>query len=114
MSLTELTGNPRHDRLLMLIDERGYMNIDELASLLEVSTQTVRRDIRKLSEQGLITRHHGGAGRASSVVNTAFEQREVSWTQEKKAIAEAVADYIPDGSTIFITIGTTVEQVARA
>ncbi len=25
-SLTELTGNPRHDRLLMLIDERGYMN----------------------------------------------------------------------------------------
>lgn len=32
----------------------------------------------------------------------------------KKAIAEAVADYIPDGSTIFITIGTTVEHVARA
>lgn len=114
MTLTELTGNPRHDQLLMLISERGYMNIDELASLLDVSTQTVRRDIRKLSEQGLITRHHGGAGRASSVVNTAFEQREVSLTEEKKAIAEAVADYIPDGSTVFITIGTTVEQVARA
>ncbi len=73
MSLTELTGNPLHDQLLMLIAERGYMNIDELANLLEISTtQTVRRDIRKLSEQGLITRHHGGAGRASSVVNTAF------------------------------------------
>ncbi len=111
MSLTELTGNPRHDQLLMLIAERGYMNIDELANLLDVSTQTVRQDIRKLSEQGLITRHHGGAGRASSVVNTAFEQREVSQTEEK-AIAEAVADYIPDGSTIFITIGTTVEHVA--
>ena len=49
MSLTELTGNPRHDQLLMLIAERGYMNIDELANLLDVSTQTVRRDIRKLS-----------------------------------------------------------------
>ena len=48
------------------------------------------------------------------MVNTAFEQREVSLTEEKKAIAEAVADYIPDGSTVFITIGTTVEQVARA
>lgn len=84
MSFTELTGNPRHDQLLSLVGERGYMNIDELAGLLDVSTQTVRRDIRKLSEQGLITRHHGGAGRASSVVNTAFEQREVSWTQEKK------------------------------
>lgn len=85
MSLTELTGNPRHDQLLMLIAERGYMNIDELANLLDVSTQTVRRDIRKLSEQGLITRHHGGAGRASSVVNMAFEQREVSQTEEKKS-----------------------------
>ena len=50
MSLTELTGNPRHDQLLMLIAERGYMNIDELANLLDVSTQTVRRDIRKLSD----------------------------------------------------------------
>lgn len=86
MSLTELTGNPRHDQLLMLIAERGYMNIDELANLLDVSTQTVRQDIRKLSEQGLITRHHGGAGRASSVVNTAFEQREVSQTEEKKRL----------------------------
>ena len=55
MSLTELTGNPRHDQLLTLIADRGYMNIDELAQLLDVSTQTVRRDIRKLSEQGLIT-----------------------------------------------------------
>ena len=34
MSLTELTGNPRHDQLLMLIAERGYMNTDELANLL--------------------------------------------------------------------------------
>ncbi|WP_145514784.1 DeoR/GlpR family DNA-binding transcription regulator [Yersinia massiliensis] len=114
MSLTELTGNPRHDQLIQLIASRGYMNIDELAQLLDVSTQTVRRDIRKLSEQGLITRHHGGAGRASSVVNTAFEQRELSYTEEKIAIAEAIADYIPDRSTVFITIGTTVEHIARA
>ena len=49
MSLTELTGNPRHDQLLMLIAERGYMNLDELADLLDASTRTVRRDISKLS-----------------------------------------------------------------
>ena len=114
MSLTALTGNPRHDRLLNLLSQRGYMNIDVLAEMLNVSTQTVRRDIRKLSEQGLITRHHGGAGRASSVINTAFEKRELTLAEEKRAIAEAIADYIPDGSTIFITIGTTVEHVARA
>lgn len=101
-------------QLVHLIAERGYMNIEELAQLLDVSTQTVRRDIRKLSEQGLITRHHGGAGRVSSVMNTAFEQRELSLTAEKRAIAEAVADYLPERCTVFITIGTTVKAVARA
>ena len=98
MSIIEVTGNPRHDQLVHLIAERGYMNIEELAQLLDVSTQTVRRDIRKLSEQGLITRHHGGAGRVSSVMNTAFEQRELSLTAEKRAIAEAVADDLPEQS----------------
>ncbi|WHP32287.1 DeoR/GlpR family DNA-binding transcription regulator [Trabulsiella odontotermitis] len=114
MSITELTGNPRHDQLVHYITERGYMNIEDLAQLLEVSTQTVRRDIRKLSEQGLITRHHGGAGRVSSVMNIAFEQRELSLTQEKRAMAEAVVDCLPERCTVFITIGTTVEAVARA
>lgn len=114
MSALELTGNPRHDQLISLIAERGYMNIEELAQLLDVSTQTVRRDIRKLSEQGLITRHHGGAGRVSSVMNVAFEQREQSLTREKQLMAEAVADYLPERCTVFITIGTTVEAVARA
>lgn len=114
MSATEMTGNPRHDKLFSLIAERGYMNIEELAQLLDVSTQTVRRDIRKLSEQGLITRHHGGAGRVSSLMNVAFEQREQSFTREKQLMAEAVADFLPERCTVFITIGTTVEAVARA
>jgi len=114
MSLTDLTGNPRHDQLIALIAERGYMSIEALAQLLAVSTQTVRRDIRKLSQEGFITRHHGGAGRASSLVNTAFEQRELACNEEKQAIAEALARQLPDRCTLFMTIGTTVEHIARA
>ncbi|KAA1139466.1 DeoR/GlpR transcriptional regulator, partial [Citrobacter portucalensis] len=76
------------------ITERCYKNIEELAQLLDVSTQTVRRDNRKLREHRLITRHHGGAGRVSSVIKSAYDQRELSLTQEKEEIAEAVADYL--------------------
>ncbi|MGS0094545.1 DeoR family transcriptional regulator, partial [Escherichia coli] len=65
-------------------------------------------------EHELDTSLLGVVGRGVSAVNTAIEQREVSQTVVKNAIDEAVADYIPDGSTIFITIGTTVEHVARA
>ncbi|MBV4412824.1 DeoR/GlpR transcriptional regulator [Enterobacteriaceae bacterium YMB-R22] len=109
-----LTGNPRHDRLIALVNERGYMNHDELAEILNVSIQTVRRDIRKLSEQGIVVRLHGGVGRsASSVTNMAFEQRETTYVREKTMIARQIADYIPNGSTVFITIGTSVEHVAR-
>ena len=109
-----VTGNPRYDRLLELINTHGYMRIDQLAALLEVSTQTIRRDIRKLSDDGILSRHHGGAGQASSVINRALEQREVSQTEEKQRIARAVVERIPDRSTVFISSGTTVEYVARA
>ncbi|WP_149806498.1 DeoR family transcriptional regulator, partial [Salmonella enterica] len=78
---------------------------------LVVSSQSVRRDSGKLSEMWLITRLHGGACGASSVVHNTLEQREFSLTHEKKDIADAIAVYIPDVSTICITIGTTIEQV---
>ena len=95
MSIIEVTGNPRHDQLVHLIAERGYMNIEELAQLLDVSTQTVRRDIRKLSEQGLITRHHGGAGRVSSVIPPAPPRNGRSLRQSPITFPNAVPSLSP-------------------
>lgn len=109
-----VTGNPRHDKLISLVMDNGYISNEELATILEVTTQTIRRDIRTLSNIGLISRHHGGAGRVSSLVNTDFSIRETSHVVEKERIAKEIAEYIPDGSTLFITIGTTVEFIAKA
>lgn len=114
MEYTDLTGNPRHDKLVSLVMSNGYISNEELATVLDVTPQTIRRDIRKLSQDGFISRHHGGAGRVSSMMNTEFSTRETSKVQEKTAIANEIAKYIPDGSTLFITIGTTVEFIARA
>ena len=109
-----ITGNPRYDKLLAMIGARGHMRIDELASLLGVSPQTIRRDIRKLSGEGFLSRYHGGAAQPSSVINVALEQREVTHVAAKRAIAEAIAARIADRSTVFLASGTTVEYVARA
>lgn len=109
-----ITGNPRCDQLLAMIGARGHMRIDELASLLGVSPQTIRRDIRKLSGEGFLSRYHGGAAQPSSVVNVALEQRQVTHVAAKRAIAEAIAARIADRSTVFLASGTTVEYVARA
>ena len=114
MNYIGLTGNPRQDKLISLVMSSGYISNEELASTLGVTTQTIRRDIRALSQQGLVSRHHGGAGRVSSIVNTEFSIRETSHIKEKTAIANQIVEYIPDGSTLFVTIGTTVEFIAKA
>lgn len=114
MDYIELTGNPRHDKLISLVMSNGYISNEKLANALSVTTQTIRRDIRVLSQSGFISRHHGGAGRVSSIVNTEFSVRETTHVEEKTVIANEIVKYIPDGSTLFITIGTTVEFIAKA
>lgn len=109
-----VTGNPRYDQLLSLVRANGHMRIDELAEQLNVSTQTVRRDIKRLSEDGILSRYHGGASQASSAINRELEEREVSQTAEKWKIAQAVVERIPDRSTVFLAAGTTIEAVAKA
>ncbi len=109
-----ITGNPRYDKLLSLINTRGYMRIDELADILKVSTQTIRRDIKKLSDDGILSRHHGGAGQASSVINQSLEAREISMVAEKERIANAISNRIENRSSVFLAAGTTMEYVAKA
>ncbi len=104
--------NPRQNKLLQLVNDKGYCTVEELADTLEVSTQTIRRDIKKLSDEGLLVRHHGGANSPSSTVNLDYEIRKVSETKEKNAIGERIAQMIPDNSTVFLTIGTTTEIIA--
>ncbi|WED29486.1 DeoR/GlpR family DNA-binding transcription regulator [Vibrio sp. DW001] len=104
--------NPRQDKLLQLVIDKGYCTVEDLAETLQVSTQTIRRDIKKLSDERLIVRHHGGASSPSSTVNLDYEIRKVSETDEKNAIGERIANMVPDNSTVFLTIGTTAEIIA--
>lgn len=106
---------PRQQRILDLARERGYVSIDELVQAFAVTPQTIRRDINQLAELGLLRRTHGGAAsEASSIHNTAYAMRAGQMREEKQRIAEAVAAQIPDHASLFISIGTTTEAIARA
>lgn len=104
--------NPRQNQLLKLVNETGYCSVEELAEQLDVSTQTIRRDIKKLNEEKLLIRHHGGASSPDTKTNLDYEVRKVTDTEQKNAIAEKIASVIPDNATIFMTIGTTNEVIA--
>ncbi len=114
MDPIHLTGYPRYDKLISLINTHGYMRVDELAAELNVSTQTVRRDIKKLCDDGVLSRYHGGVAKPSSVARASIEQREVVQSEEKKRIARAIVERIPDRCTVFLACGTTIEFVAKA
>ncbi|HAS6348429.1 TPA: DeoR family transcriptional regulator [Vibrio vulnificus] len=104
--------NPRQDKLIQLVNDKGYYSVEDLAELLEVSTQTIRRDIKKLSDARFVIRHHGGASSPATKNNLDYEVRKVSDTEQKHAMGKAIANLIPDGSTVFISIGTTTEIIA--
>ncbi|MBE0617843.1 MAG: DeoR/GlpR family transcriptional regulator, partial [Proteobacteria bacterium] len=104
----------RQNQILEMVRERGFVSSLELSRVFEVTPQTIRRDINELSEQGLLTRYHGGAGNPSSVENVAYSTRQVLNQAEKDRIAQEVARHIPDKASLFLNIGTTTEAVARA
>ncbi|GAB4391503.1 MAG: DeoR/GlpR family transcriptional regulator [Kiloniellaceae bacterium] len=104
----------RHERILSLLESRGFVSIGSLAKSFEVSEQTVRRDLNDLEKRGLVTRYHGGAGLPPVTGDVDYGKRKRRHAKEKHRIAALVASQIPEGATIFIDIGTTMEAVAEA
>ncbi len=88
--------------------------MEKLAKYFNVTLQTIRRDINKLSKDGLLARHHGGAGLPANVNSNVFEIRKNNELGNKILIAQTLAKHIPDGSSIFLNIGTTTEETAKA
>lgn len=109
-----MTLNPRQRQLLDAVRQRVTISVEELAQQLNVTPQTVRRDIKLMEEAKLLARYHGGVGLPSSVENIDYSQRQVLNAEAKRRIATAVAKQVPAGCSLLINIGTTTEEVARA
>ena len=75
---------PRHEQILKLIRANGFMPIEELARRLDVTLQTIRRDINQLSEENLLRRFHGGAALGPSVENEEYSVRKGQTPGRKK------------------------------
>lgn len=106
--------NHRQEEILALVRRHGFVGIEALAGRFAVTPQTIRRDINRLCEQALLRRYHGGAGLPSSVENVTYRARRILCLEEKQRIARHAARLIPDHASLFINIGTTTEEVARA
>ena len=109
-----MTPNPRQADLLEEVHARGSASVEALAERFGVTLQTVRRDVRLLSGEGLLARFHGGVRVPSSTTeNIAYHQRRKLNERAKRNIARAVASAVPANCSLILNIGTTTEAIAR-
>ncbi|AZM44444.1 alkaline phosphatase [Streptomyces sp. WAC 06738] len=109
-----MSKHDRWSRLLQHLAENGRLEVEEAASVLEVSAATIRRDLDELAEQQLLVRTRGGAIAHGVSYELPLRYRSVHNAAEKRRIAEAVADQIGQGIVVGINGGTTTTEVARA
>ena len=110
-----MNTNPRQIRLLEMVRTQGSVSVEQLADTLGVTLQTVRRDVQRLAETGLLARFHGGVrAPGATLENMAYAQRESLHAEGKARIARAVASQVPNGCSLILNIGTTTEAVAKA
>lgn len=117
--LSDLTNSnqhltPRQSEIVKLVKARGFVSVELLAEKFAVTTQTIRRDINRLSELGLLRRVHGGVDEPATPNNIAYNARKILNLDAKAKIASVVSAEIPDGASLGFSIGTTPEMVAQA
>ena len=109
----------RAKEILRLLLQQGRTSVEELTASFATSPASIRRDLVRLEEQGLVHRTHGGAMLAGQVYepfrfDASFQEREERFKREKQRIAALAADLAGANETIGVTAGTTTTQVARA
>lgn len=110
-----MSPNPRQLTLLTVVQAQGSVTVEQLAATLGVTLQTVRRDVQRLADEGLLARFHGGVRPPSSTTeNIAHKQRESLNADGKARIALSVAAAVPNDCSLILNIGTTTEAIARA
>ncbi len=108
-----MLADQRIERILNLLETHGFRTNSLLATDLGVSEMTVRRDLASLARDGKVKRVHGGA-RIVHRSEAPSQARSSLNITEKRAIAEAAADHIRDGETIFLDAGSTMLELALA
>jgi DeoR/GlpR family transcriptional regulator of sugar metabolism len=105
----------RRKQILELIERRNSISVAELCQLLEVSDMTIRRDLRILSNHGLLERVHGGAlSRRGRSYEPPFLFRATSHILQKEIIGRCAASLVHEGDSIALDVGTTTLEVAKA
>ena len=105
----------KEERQRTILNEVALHNkvlLTDIADILDVSIDTVRRDVKELDTDNKLRKVHGGAV-ALGFTNTTVRNNNIYALEEKKKIAEKAVSMLKDGGVIFIDGGTTCVELAR-
>lgn len=103
----------RHRRILAILENSGQVSAPALARLLDVSRETIRRDLLELEHEGKARRIHGGAILPSDQLHEPpFQQRVATHQRAKSEIARKARRLIAPGQCIMVDAGSTTAALA--
>lgn len=104
----------RHQKIIEIIQAKGYESVTNLCKKLRVSAVTIRKDLKLLEKNNKLFRSHGGASNTNPfTVDRSVNEKENLQKGEKKSIAEKAAQYIESNDSIIIASGTSLLALAR-
>lgn len=106
-------GRDERLREIVRLLRSGETRVEDLATTVEVSESTVRRDLASLEADGEISRTYGGALPNEPFHETALRERMTVEVAAKTRIGAAAAAWVEDGATIFVDAGSTCAQLAE-
>lgn len=102
----------RHRAIVERVATGGRASVVDLADALDVTPETIRRDLSILERQGLVRRVHGGAIPVRRLgFQPTVDSRSAVHIEEKGRIAEAALDEVPDEGAIIVDSGTTTGRL---
>src|SRR5687767_11495571 len=105
----------RQQEILRLARVEGRVDVATLSDQLNVTAETIRRDLTTLERAGVLRRVHGGAIPVERIgFEPAVATREAVLTVEKERIAKAALAELPDDGAIILDAGTTTARLAQA
>lgn len=111
---TSLRLNSRQEQLVERLRRDRMLSITALAEALQVSTETIRRDVRSLAAKGVVVKQHGNVLWPENRDDEPLQRRMAANMGGKKRIAQAIAREIKDGESLLIDSGSTTMYVAEA
>jgi DeoR/GlpR family transcriptional regulator of sugar metabolism len=103
----------RKQLILERLRLNGKIIAGELSAELDISEDTLRRDLRELAEAGLLRKVHGGALPVSPAAQAGYADRQMQSPQAKVEIARAALGLLRPGQVVIFDGGTTTLQVAQ-